>query len=108
MVITVFNTFAPLTHVGALKTIASELDLELIATVAEPYAMARCAATDEVYDFGGIFIDIGGGRTRNALRRNSGAAGGPLVSPRRRRFAPKLGLHLGGLFYDAQERQAQA
>src|SRR5207248_69095 len=51
MVITVFNTFAPLTHVGALQTIASELDLELIATVAEPYAMARCAATDEVYDF---------------------------------------------------------
>ncbi|HXN57501.1 MAG TPA: hypothetical protein VN912_02820, partial [Candidatus Angelobacter sp.] len=49
MVITVFNTFAPLTHVGALQTIASELDLELIATVAEPYAMARCAATDEVY-----------------------------------------------------------
>src|SRR2546428_2861252 len=61
MVITVFNTFAPLTHVGALQTIASELDLELIATVAEPYAMARCAATDEVYDFGGSFIQIGGG-----------------------------------------------
>src|SRR6202521_1560104 len=58
MVITVFNTFAPLTHVGALQTIASELDLELIATVAEPYAMARCAATDEVYDFGGIFFGI--------------------------------------------------
>ena len=52
MVITVFNTFAPLTHVGALQTIATELDLELLATVAEPYAMARCAATDEVYDFG--------------------------------------------------------
>src|SRR2546425_416050 len=48
MVITVFNTFAPLTHVGALQTIASELDLELIATVAEPYAMARCAATEGV------------------------------------------------------------
>jgi len=72
MVITVFNTFAPLTHIGALQTIASELDLELIATVAEPYAMARCAATDEVYDFGGIFIDIGGGTTDIALIRIEG------------------------------------
>ena len=42
MEITVFNTFAPLTHIGALQTIAAELDLELIATVAEPFAMARC------------------------------------------------------------------
>jgi len=39
--ITVFNTFAPLTHIGALQAIASELDLELVATVAEPYALAR-------------------------------------------------------------------
>src|SRR5256884_6126510 len=75
MVITVFNTFAPLTHVGALQTIATELDLELLATVAEPYAMARCAATDEVYDFGGIFIDIGGGTTRLALIRTRGIGG---------------------------------
>src|SRR5437667_3138744 len=75
MVITVFNTFAPLTHVGALQTIASELDLELVATVAEPYAMARCAATDEGYDFGGIFLDIGGGTTDIALIRNGGIEG---------------------------------
>src|SRR5438046_4482109 len=75
MVITVFNTFAPLTHIGALQTIASELDLALIATVAEPYAMARCATTDEVYDFGGIFIDIGGGTTDIALIRNGGIEG---------------------------------
>ena len=39
--ITVFNTFAPLTHIGALQAIAQELDLELVATVAEPYALAR-------------------------------------------------------------------
>src|SRR5438094_6562586 len=75
MVITVFNTFAPLTHVGALQTIASELDLELIAIVAEPYAMAPCATTAEVYDFGGIFIDIGGGTTDIALIRNGGIEG---------------------------------
>src|SRR5437879_6795170 len=59
MVITVFNTFAPLTHVGVLQTMPSELDLELLATHAEPYAMARCAAPDQAYDFGGFFVDSG-------------------------------------------------
>src|SRR6202011_4724632 len=40
MVIAVVKAFAPVTHVGALQTIASELGLELIAPVAEPFPMA--------------------------------------------------------------------
>ena len=70
--ITVFNTFAPLTHIGALQTIAQELDLELVATVAEPYAMARGCATEDVFEFGGIFVDIGGGTTDVAVVRRGG------------------------------------
>ena len=70
--VSVFNTFAPLTHVGALQTIAQELDLDLLATVAEPYAMARACATDEVYELGGVFVDVGGGTTDIALVRNGG------------------------------------
>src|SRR5437667_9800 len=61
--ITVFNTFSPLTHIGALQTIAQELDLELVATVAEPYALARGCSSDESYEMGAIFIDVGGGTT---------------------------------------------
>jgi cell division protein FtsA len=102
MVITVFNTFAPLTHVGALQTIASELDLELIATVAEPYAMARCAATDEVYDFGGIFIDIGGGTTDIALIRNGGIEGTRMFPIGGRVFTKKLASRFGISFADAE------
>ena len=102
MVITVFNTFAPLTHVGALQTIASELDLELIATVAEPYAMARCAATDEVYDFGGIFIDIGGGTTDIALIRNGGIEGTRMFPIGGRVFTKKLASRFGITFADAE------
>src|SRR2546428_11574500 len=95
MVITVFNTFAPLTPVGALQTIATELDLELLATVAEPYAMARCAATDEVYDFGGIFIDIGGGTTDIALIRNGGIEGTRMFPLRGRVFTKKGASRFG-------------
>ncbi|HVH65774.1 MAG TPA: cell division FtsA domain-containing protein [Candidatus Acidoferrum sp.] len=102
MIVTVFNTFAPLTHVGALQTIASELDLELVATVAEPYAMARCAATDEVYDFGGIFIDIGGGTTDIALIRNGGVEGTRMFPIGGRVFTKKLASRFGISFADAE------
>lgn len=67
--VSVFNTFAPLPHIGALQTIAQELDLELVATVAEPYALTRGCATEDVYEFGGIFVDIGGGTTDIAVVR---------------------------------------
>ena len=102
MVITVFNTFAPLTHVGALQTIATELDLELLATVAEPYAMARCAATDEVYDFGGIFIDIGGGTTDIALIRNGGIEATRMFPIGGRVFTKKLATRFGISFTEAE------
>ena len=68
--ITVFNTFAPLHHVGALQTIAQELDLEVVATVAEPYALARGCNSEDIEERGAVFIDIGGGTTDVALVRN--------------------------------------
>jgi cell division protein FtsA len=103
MEITVFNTFAPLTHIGALQTIAAELDLELIATVAEPFAMARCCATDEVYEFGGIFVDVGGGTTDVALIRNGGIEGTKMFTIGGRVFTKKIAAHLNLSFVEAEE-----
>jgi cell division protein FtsA len=103
MEITVFNTFAPLTHIGALQTIAAELDLELIATVAEPFAMARCCATDEVYEFGGIFVDVGGGTTDVALIRNGGIEGTKMFTIGGRVFTKKIAAHLDLSFAEAEE-----
>ena len=103
MEVSVFNTFAPLTHIGALQTIAAELDLELIATVAEPFAMARCCASDEVYEFGGIFIDVGGGTTDVALIRNGGIEGTKMFTIGGRVFTKKIAGHLGLSFVDAED-----
>jgi len=73
--ITVFNTFAPMTHIDAIDTVVRELDLELAAAVAQPYALARACASEETWAEGGIFVDIGGGTTDVALVRDGGVEG---------------------------------
>jgi len=101
--ITVFNTFAPLTHIGALQTIAQELDLELVAMVAEPYALARGCATDEVYEFGGIFIDVGGGTTDVALVRSGGIEGTRMFALGGRSFTKRVASELNMSLEQAEQ-----
>lgn len=64
LAVTAFNAFAPLVHVGALRTVATELGLEPLAIIAEPFAVARALTPGEA-----IFIDVGGGTTDLALAR---------------------------------------
>jgi cell division protein FtsA len=71
----IFNAFAPLVHLGALQSVASQLDLELLEIVAEPYAVARVLGTDQVRQTGALFIDVGGGTTDVALVRQGGIEG---------------------------------
>ncbi|MGI8847901.1 MAG: cell division FtsA domain-containing protein [Candidatus Dormibacteria bacterium] len=101
--ITVFNTFAPLTHIGALQTIAQELDLDLVATVAEPYAMARGCATEDVYEFGGIFVDIGGGTTDVAVVRRGGIEATRMFALGGRSFTKRLASELDMNLEDAEK-----
>jgi len=62
--VTVYNAFAPLVHLGALQSVAADLELAVIAIVAEPYAVARGLSVGD-----GLFIDVGGGTTDVALVR---------------------------------------
>jgi len=100
--ITVFNTFAPLTHIGALQTIAQQLDLELVATVAEPYALARGCSTDEVYEMGGIFVDVGGGTTDVAVVRHGGIEATRMFALGGRSFTKRLSTDLGMSLEEAE------
>jgi len=68
----IFNAFAPIVHLGALESIASSLDLDLLSVAAEPYAVARSVGLEEKPDFSAIFIDVGGGTTDIAVVRNGG------------------------------------
>src|SRR5438094_3635835 len=73
--ISIFNAFAPLVHLGALQSVASHLDLELLEVVAEPYAVARVLGADQLHQAGALFVDVGGGTTDVALVRKGGIEG---------------------------------
>ncbi|MGM0369591.1 MAG: cell division FtsA domain-containing protein [Bacillota bacterium] len=88
--VTVFNTYAPLVHVGALETIATRLGYSLAGIIAEPFAIAKSIMSNEAYEFGAIVVDIGGGTTDIALIRNGGIEGTKMFSLAGRNFTKSL------------------
>jgi cell division protein FtsA len=99
----VFNAFAPLVHLGALQTIAQDLDLDLLTIAAEPYAVARSVSAAESQEFSGIFIDIGGGTTDIAVVRGGGLEGTRMFALGGRTFTKRLAATEGLSFNDAEE-----
>jgi cell division protein FtsA len=103
--VTVFNTFAPLSQVGAVETVARDLDLELAGMVAQPYALARACAGDEAWQDGGIFIDVGGGTTDVSLLRGGGVEGIRMFNLGGRAFTRRLSKELGISLEEAEARK---
>lgn len=99
----VFNAFAPIVHLGALQTIAENLDLDLLAITAEPYAVARCMGPEEGLEFSAIFIDIGGGTTDIAVVSNGGLVGTKMFALGGRAFTKRIASVLNISFSDAEE-----
>jgi cell division protein FtsA len=86
----IFNAFAPLVHLGALQSVASQLDLELLEIVAEPYAVARVLGSEQVRQAGALFVDVGGGTTDVALVRGGGIEGTRMFALGGRAFTKSL------------------
>jgi cell division protein FtsA len=101
--ISIFNAFAPLIHLGALQSVASKLGLELLAIVAEPYAVARCMEGDDIATAGALFIDVGGGTTDVALVRAGGVEGTRMFALGGRAFTKSLSDRLEVPFSRAEE-----
>lgn len=99
----VFNVFAPIVHLGALQTIADELDLDLLSIVAEPYAVARAMGPEAGTEFSAIFIDIGGGTSDIAVVRNGGIEGTKMFALGGRAFTKRLATVLGTNFTEAEQ-----
>lgn len=101
--ISIFNAFAPLIHLGALQTVASMLELDLVAIVAEPYAVARCMDDEQVQQAGALFIDVGGGTTDVALVRQGGIEGTRMFALGGRAFTKSLADRLELPFARAEQ-----
>jgi cell division protein FtsA len=86
----IFNAFAPLVHLGALQSVASQLDLELLEVVAEPYAVARVLGSEQIRQAGALFVDVGGGTTDVALVRQGGIEGTRMFALGGRAFTKSL------------------
>ncbi len=99
----VFNAYAPMIHLGALQTIADELDLDLLSIAAEPYAVARSIEVEDMLDFSAIFIDIGGGTTDIAVVRNGGLEGTKMFALGGRAFTKRLAQEFG-IGFDVAEQ----
>ena len=101
--ISIFNAYAPLVHLGALQTIAEELDMDLLSIAAEPYAVARCMGIEDALEFSAIFIDIGGGTSDIAVVRNGGIEGCKMFALGGRAFTKRVSNELGISFAEAEE-----
>ena len=64
VIIEYYTAFAPSLNVSAIEKVCSELELDLLTVVVEPFAITRACLGDEVdVDFSAILIDIGAGAT---------------------------------------------
>ncbi len=103
--VTVFNAFAPQSQVGAVETVVHELDLELMAAVTGTYAIARACASEETWEAGATYVDVGGTCTEVALLRGGGVEGTRMFNLGGRMFTRRLALALGISPADAEARK---
>jgi len=76
VLVQLYTAFAPLIHIGALERTAQQLDLDLIAVAAEPFAVARAMiGNDTNATMNAILMDIGGGTTDIAVINEGGVQG---------------------------------
>lgn len=76
LVVEMYTAFAPMIHIGALERTAKELDLELLAVAAEPFAVARSVVGDDPNaSVSAILMDVGGGTTDIAVVNEGGVEG---------------------------------
>src|SRR3989338_4667899 len=76
VLVELYTAFAPMIHIGALERTANELDLELLALAAVPFAVARSVIGDDPNkSMSAVLMDVGGGTTDIAIVNEGGVEG---------------------------------
>jgi cell division protein FtsA len=91
-------------HIGALERTAQELDLDLLAVAAEPFAVARSViGNDSGSAMSAILMDVGGGTTDIAVINEGGVQGTKMFGIGGRAFTRAIERELGLEFDEAEE-----
>lgn len=104
VIVQLYTAFAPLIHIGALERTAQELDLDLLAVAAEPFAVARSVIGDDPNaTMSAILMDVGGGTTDIAVINEGGVQGTKMFGIGGRAYTRTLERELGVDFVKAEE-----
>jgi len=103
VVVEMYTAFAPMIHIGALERTAAELDLELLAVAAEPFAVARSVVGDDPSaSVSAVLMDVGGGTTDIAVVNEGGVEGTKMFGIGGRAFTHAIERELGVDFSKAE------
>lgn len=102
--IQIYTAFAPMVHIGALERTAGELDLDLVAVAAEPFAVSRSVlGTDASSNFTAILTDVGGGTTDIAVVNDGGVEGTKMFGIGGRSFTRTIAADMDLSYEDAEK-----
>ncbi len=104
IIMQLYTAFAPMVHIGALERVATQLDLDLIAVAAEPFAVSRSLiGNDASSTFTAILIDVGGGTTDIAVVDDGGVQGTRMFGIGGRAFTNTISNELDVNFAQAEK-----
>ncbi len=104
IIVHLYTAFAPLIHIGALERASQELDLDLLAVAAEPFAVARSViGNDPNATMSAILMDVGGGTTDIAVVDEGGVQGTKMFGIGGRAFTKAIERELDIDFRQAEE-----
>ncbi|MBP6041621.1 ethanolamine ammonia-lyase reactivating factor EutA [Candidatus Saccharibacteria bacterium] len=107
--IQLYTAFAPMIHIGALERTAGELDLELVAVAAEPFAVTRTVTPgDANTTFSAILIDVGGGTTDIAVVNEGGVEGTKMFGIGGRSYTHTISQELSVDYQEAEKIKLRA
>lgn len=104
VVVQLYTAFAPMIHIGALERTAQELDLDLLAVAAEPFAVARSVIGDsQSANLNVILMDVGGGTTDIAVINDGGVQGTKMFGIGGRAYTRSVEREVGVEFDNAEK-----
>lgn len=96
VVVQLYTAFAPMIHISALERVATELDLDLLAVAAEPFAVSRSVIGDNPNaSMSAVLMDVGGGTTDIAVINDGGVQGTKMFGIGGRAFTKSIERDLG-------------